>query len=347
MATYFFILSVPSFLAFVLGRRFSRLSVFITFLIFTVFVGFRDKVGSDWWSYDRTHFLLNGESFYSVLIHLEPLSYVLFWFSENSGFHTLLTNIIAASILMLGVLSFSRRTSEPWLAVVAATPYLIIVFSMSGIRQAMAVGVFLLVLSKWEKSTILSRTVGIVVASMFHTSALITGLFVVYDLKVRTLSKIIGGTILGVLGFFVTIHAGSFDNYHSVYVEDSSKVISAGSLLHIALIAIPAILGLLFVTRLKYLVHNYQLFLLGLFGTLIVAGLYGLSTTVTSRLTLYLYFVPMMVYPAMISMVIKENRDIMRLLIILAHFGVLMLWLQYSNNSSSYIPYQNILATGF
>jgi len=346
MEPYFLLLSVPSLFALFYRKNFDIKIVFIIFLIFVLFVGLRYEVGPDWFGYEYTHKSLDGKNLSDIFPRSEPLSYLLFWMSQNFGSEMLLSNVVSAFLLMLGVFSFAYRTINPGLAILAATPYLIIVFGMSGIRQAMGVGVFLYVLSHWQKSDIIFRGVGIIIASLFHTSALFCGLFVIYTLQINIWIKIVAALLLGFIVFYLiqgdSIYSGSFEKYERLYIE-GTDTISTGAIFHIGLIVIPAMLGYIFKSKIKNLVPNHDLLMIGIFGALGLLALNTVSTTVASRLTLYFYFVPMMVYPALTLAFGKKNRNFIMTIIILAHFAILTVWMLLGNHSIHYVPYRNLL----
>ena len=204
MTPYLLLLSIPAFLSMSYRKQDIGIELFIVFLIYVVFVGCRDEVGPDWYTYAYTHDSLRGQDIKEIALHSEPLSFLLFWISENYDFEMTLTNICAAAIMLFGICSFSRLTVNPWLAIVAATPYLIIAFGMSGIRQGMGVGVILFVFSKWNKLSLIHRISGIVVASMFHSSAVICIIFIVYSWphvkpKTQILIRIVSIPVIGLL----------------------------------------------------------------------------------------------------------------------------------------------------
>lgn len=353
MIPYFILLTIPSWLAIIYRRRVNRLSFYFVFLLFILFVGLRYRIGPDWWQYIARHIALRNTDWETLITEREPLSNLLFWISANSGQEVLVSNVVAALLLLIGVFSFARRTPNPWLAIVAATPYLIIAFGMSGIRQAMGVGIVLYVLSRWDKLGLLLQSTGILIAALFHTSALFGGLLVLYQLKWRFSVKVGLSAILAAAAFQFTKSADApqtvatyqegLSLYQKRYLENPDAVISAGSIMHIGLILFPAFLGWLYRRRIKAYVTNYELLLLGVFGAVGLLGMNFLSTTAASRLTLYFYFVPMMVYPALTHAFGRRNRQSMTFLVVLLHFTILAVWFLYGNNSFAHLPYRNIL----
>lgn len=346
MIPYFFMLAIPSVLAFY-RRSFSRSAVLFVTSLFVLFVGLRFRVGADWPNYNYIHQRLHDTPALDVFSRQEPLSNLLFWASQNWGYGMLLTNLVAAAILVTGVAAFARRTRDPWLAFVAATPYLIIAFGMTGIRQAMGVGIFLFVLSRWQESSTLNRTMAILVASLFHTSAIFCGILVVLTLRVRRLVQIPLAVLLSVLGYYLTssvdIYSVALTDYDHRYLRDPNRVVSTGSLFHIGLILLPAAIAYLTRTSLRQIVSEYRILMLGVAGTVGLLGLNLISTTAASRLTLYFYFIPMLVYPALIHMVRTENQGLIKLGLVAMHFVIMLTWFLFANNSIGHLPYRSVL----
>lgn len=347
MFPYFLLLTLPSLFAIMNTRQLSRMLWYGTALFFIVFVGLRYEVGPDWMQYGIIHTSLAYESFWDVVLQVEPLSYALFWLSESLGYHVYLSNVVAAVIMITGVFSFARRTSNPWLAVLAATPYFIIVMGMSGVRQTMAAGILLFLFSRWERYSFIARGAYILAAAMFHTSALVNNIFLIIKLNIPLRYKIFLAAIIGLLtlylSFAVSVYADNMVKYQQRYLEGSFIRESFGSLYHIAMIAIPAVLGLIYRRRITPVTHNVSLLDFGLYASLGTLAMNMYSSTIASRLTVYLYFVPMMVYPALVSMTGQRSRLASTFLVIVFHLLILAGWFTLGNHAFAYLPYQNIL----
>ena len=286
MLPYFIVLMIPSLFAVFNSHRLSLPLWRATFVIFVLFIGFRFEVGPDWIQYGYIHTNIAYYSFWDVVMQVEPLSYLLFWISENAGFHIYLSNIVAAIIMLVGVFSFARRTSNPWLALIAATPYFIIVMGMSGVRQTMAAGIVLFLFSRWESYSFLKRCLYILIAAMFHTSALVNNIFLITKLNIALRYKLLLGVLMLALTMFlsfeVSVYADNMVKYQQRYLESSFLEESIGSLYHIAMIAVPATLGLVYKQRILEAVHSAQLLKFGLYASFGVLLLNFYSTTVAS-----------------------------------------------------------------
>jgi hypothetical protein len=347
MIPYFLLLVVPSLFALFNTRRLSLILWYMAFVIFVLFVGLRYEVGPDWQQYRYIHQSLAYFSFWDVIGQVEPLSYLLFWISQTSGNDVYLSNMVAAFILMAGVFSFARLTANPWLAVVSATPYLIIVMGMSGVRQTMAAGIILFLFSRWDRYSFLRRGLYILIAAMFHTSALINNIFLIIKLNISLKYKLLFGIVISVLTLYVgtevPLYADNVIKYQQRYLEGSFIERSLGSIYHIAMIAIPAIVGLIYKKRIIDSIHNPALLRFGLYAAITVLVLSAFSSTVASRLTVYLYFVPMMVYPALVTTLGRRGEIAGILGIIIFHMLILLGWFMFGNHAYAYMPYNNIM----
>jgi EpsG family len=282
-----------------------------------------------------------------VAAQAEPLSYLLFWTSQMLGAEVYFSNTVAALLVLIGVFCFARRTANPWIALIVATPYFIIVMGMSGVRQAMAAGVLLFLFSRWERYRIYTRALFILAAAMFHTSALVNNIFLVLKLNLALHYKIALGIIVLLFTFYlsssVPIYAENIVRYQQRYLEGSFIEKSFGSIYHIGMIAVPAFLGFLFRKRIAHNVHSITLLRFGLYASLSIVLINFFSSTVASRLTVYLYFVPMMIYPALSNMYGKRSEMSINVTIIAFHFLILFTWFSLGNHSFAYIPYKNLL----
>ena len=347
MAPYFALLSIPAALAFLHERKRAQLLTIPVFLVFVAFAGLRYHVGMDWNNYDAIHWSMLYLSFPEAAERSEPLSFALFWISSHSGWHMTLTNLVCAAILVGGVFSCANRTPNRWLGVLAATPYAIIAFGMSAVRQSLAIGVILFVFAHWQNWTTKYRLMGIAIASLFHTSALFAAILAIFEMRLQLLPKLLAGAAIGgglIYSLQVSdVYSSSVDAYVDNYLGSSESIVSPGALLHMSLIQIPAIVYLLTQKRLARHVANPRLLWLGSWLSVGLIAVYFVSTTAASRLVLYLYFVPIAVYPALAESVGRANRLATNFAFSVLHMLILAAWLTLANNSYAHIPYRNVL----
>ena len=109
------------------------------------------------------------------------------------------------------------------------------------------------------------------------------------------------------------------------------------------MIAFPAMLGFIYKKRIMDSIYNPGLLDFGLYASLAVFMINLFSSTVASRLTIYLYFVPMIVYPALVVSTARGTKLLAMFGVIMFHFLLLGSWFMLGNVAFAYLPYQNIL----
>jgi len=347
MLIYLLVLAIPGVLAMSAPRARSPLVLMLVSVAVIGFVGLRDAVGPDWRQYEYIHENVIHLSLLDLFGRTEPLSYSLFWIDSNLSMGMVLSNLIAASLLVAGVLRLSLATREPWIAFVAAAPYLILIFGMSGVRQGMAIGVLFMSLAHWQNLSFLKRCAYVGIASLFHASALVGGLLTLAGLRLNPTFKAALAVGLGIAIYFATsnvdFYSQSFEQYGQAYLENPDQVYSAGALFHILLVLIPALIGAIYFRKIKRFSHDPKLLQYGLVSVFVVSAVYFVQTTVASRLSLYLYFVPILVYAAFMQGLRTRDRRFMRIAIAGFSMSVLVVWLQFANHSSEYLPYRSVL----
>lgn len=347
MALYLLMLCFPVFMALQYRSRLSVVAWLGLFVLFTLFIGLRFEVGPDWVQYGNLHYLFGNEDPYQFFLRPESLSSLLFWMSYNSGMGVYLTNIFAAVVMLLGTFSFALRTCNPWLSIVTVTPYFLFVVGMSGVRQGIAAGIALYLLSRWERKNLLKRLLYIVTAALFHTSALVNSLFLVAQMRIPFSYKLLLGAAIALvtilIGSEMMLFADGLASYQVRYIDNAQGVESLGSFYHIGFILIPAIIGFYFRKEIKPYIHNLDLFYFGILAAVALIFVNMISTTGASRLTIYLYFVPMMVFPAVTMIYGGRLRKMTTLGVCLYHMLILVVWFTLSNHHYVYVPYKNIL----
>jgi len=182
---------------------------------------------------------------------------------------------------------------------------------------------------------------------MFHTSALVNTVFLIIKMNIALRYKLMLGAIIFAITLYVSLEVSMYSEnilrYQQRYIEDAFVIESIGSLYHITMIAIPAVIGFFFKRRIVGFMHNASLMSFGLYASIGLFFLNFLSTTVASRLTIYLYFVPMMIYPALVASMSKRTQLAGTFLVVAVHMLIMLGWFSLANVSFTYIPYKNIL----
>lgn len=346
MLIYFLLLLIPG-LAGLLTRRPGRGIGFALFLVLlAVVVGLRQKVGMDWNNYLALHVKSTFMSLGETLASAEPGYGALMWFSERLGFGVYGANFVAAAVFATGLFMYARTTANPWMALVGAIPYLVVVIGMSATRQSMAIGVMLMLCSRWSNSSLFQKLSFIVIAAMFHMSAILgLGLLVLesrYGLITKTL-------LVGLLAV-AAISSGAVSEHLSYYSElyisnDEGVIQSAGALYHVALVAVPG-MAFLFMYKewQRRIGEDRLLYWMAVISVVALPAAFIWSTAV-DRMSLYFYPLALAIYgnaPYLLSGTMR--RVITQSVMVIANFLILLVWLNYANSALAYVPYRSLLS---
>lgn len=344
MIPYLLMLAVPGLFA-LAGVRRSGAAWFIVAILYWLMIGFRFQVGMDWNNYLLHYQLASGRPLLELLFRTEPGFQFLLWTAHNLGGGYPLINAVAALVFCWGFFAVARACREPFLAVVAATPLLVVAFAMTGTRQSMAIGIIFYLYSIWEGRSWLGRILLVLLASLFHFSSIFILLFVA--LARRSLPVKIAGTVVSAALLVLVIYffPGIIQNYSELYVIAGERRLDApGAIAHVGVVAAAA---------LAYFI--YRKAWLRMYGThplyenLAIVALLALPAILVSSVGAYrfaLYFWPMAMrvvsgMPALIPNAV--GRTLYRLLAIIASGGLLVAWLTLSYNGFAWVPYENWL----
>ena len=342
MLIYFLILLIPLTVGLLqpLKPQKSYVGFWLYFLILLVFCGFRFEVGADWTGYQNIYDGYFNRDFEDLLKISEPGFFLVNKFSDWLGFGYAGVIFIGSLIFLYGCFSYARKTSNPWLAVAAVMPYLIFIISLSGIRQACAIGVGFYLFAHWERSSLVEKVAVVALAVSFHNSAGVLLLFVIFGLKSNTFLRISLAIAVVVFLVYGLNQTDSFGKYKSVYVDEN--LISGGAFFHVLLIAFPSALYLLFRKRLAKAGLADTNVLLASILTLAAMPLLVVSSTGVDRLTLYFSFVQMLVYPALLRAGVA-SRSVLRLGVVVLVIAIFFVYFLYGTHAFAYLPYKNIL----
>ena len=105
-------------------------------LVTALMIGFRFHVGGDWKNYERIFFFVKNSSSWDVLVLGDPAFMALNWIVQAMGADLWLIDLICGAVFTLGLFRLARMQPNPWLAILVAVPYLIIVVGMGYTRQS-------------------------------------------------------------------------------------------------------------------------------------------------------------------------------------------------------------------
>lgn len=339
----FLVLAVFAFLSNDKGPFRSRLLfAILASLPCALMIGLRWKIGPDWNSYldifNYTKRFSAGQSLthedpgFMLLMHSLHVFHAPFW----------MLNAIAGLIFIAGLTAFALRQPNPWLAMLVAFPYLVIVIGMSGIRQSIAIGILCFALNAFEKERVRAFSALILLAALFHGSAILMLPICLFSYSRNKFQRL----VLLAFGVFVTffIFHDAFDTYFHRYSLDYIQ--SMGAAYRLAMNSLAAILFIALQAKFdlslseKRLWRNISLCTIMLIPVLMIVP----SSTAVDRFVLYLFPLQMFV-SSRIPHVISGRRalpDPVTAAVILYAALVQIVFLQFGTFSNYYIPYQSI-----
>ncbi len=344
MTPYVLMLALPGVLA-LLGIRRSRVALLFVALVYWLLISLRFHVGSDWNSYVHMLGTTARQDLSAVLTGREPAFYSLLWVAAQLGFGIGLVNAVSAFVFCWGFFAMARRCYEPLLAVVVATPVLVVVIAMSATRQAIAIGIICYLFASWGRLRTRGRTMTVIIASLFHFSALFNIVFVAIASKLSFVARVamtlaLAVAVTGVIYLFPS----RFEFYSSSYGAGPRQVVASGALAHLLFLAAPILPYFLFRRQWRHMFGENKLFDNVAIAVVALIPLIWVASAAALRFSLY--FWPVAMYAAGGLPALIRTRGAAwtyRLLIVVASMAILILWLQYSNHAIHYLPYQNWL----
>jgi hypothetical protein len=98
-------------------------------------IGLRFQVGADWFSYEGIYDYFRYADLNETLSIGDPGYSLLNWIGQRFGVGVWFVNLACGTIFTWGLFRFARQQPNPWLAIVVAIPYLVIVVAMGYTRQ--------------------------------------------------------------------------------------------------------------------------------------------------------------------------------------------------------------------
>ncbi|KAF1687178.1 hypothetical protein B1992_04100 [Pseudoxanthomonas broegbernensis] len=308
-------------------------------LLFVLVAGLRHEVGGDWYNY-LGHF--EESSRYGFLYALEqgdPGYHGLNWLVDRLGGSIYHVNLVCAAIFMCGTVVFCRRQPRPWLALLVAVPYLVIVVGMGYSRQAVAVGFTLIGLVALGDHRTRAFVVWIALGALFHKSAvLLLPIAALAASRNRALRFLLVALITALLYYLLL--ADSTEALWENYVE--AQYHSEGGLVRVLMNSVPAVLMLLWGKKLVPDPTQRKLWMLIAWLALACLPLISLASTAVDRVALYLIPLQLFVFSRMPGLMRKDTggRTFLTLSVVAYYAAVEFVWLNFADHAQYWLPYR-------
>jgi len=312
------------------------------FALFLVHViGFRYEVGGDWIHYLEPLETALQLNWLEATIAGGDLAYgLLNWMSAHLGGGVYLVNLVCALVFVWGLVVFALNSPQPWLTMYVAVPYLVIVVAMGYTRQGAAIGLVMIGLVALHHQRLYSFAAWLVVAALFHKSALILLPLVVISGR-KNWGAVLGVALMGAL-MYVLLLADYLDYFIAGYITDNYN--SSGAGIRVAMNALPAALFLLLRHRFGLTIEQKSFWIWMSFGALAFIALLAVSPSSTAVDRVALYWTPLQLFvwsrlPQAMGQRVGTQRQ--WLAVVLAYaFAVQFVWLFYASHSFAWLPYK-------
>lgn len=306
-----------------------------------VIIGGRVEVGGDWFSYERNLHMLRGLPLAAALTGGDPGYQLLSWLTLHFGGDKYLLNTLAASVFVIGLISFCRAMPQPALALAVAIPYLVIVVAMGYTRQSMALGLAMLGLLALQRGRVTWFIVWVMLGAAFHKSAvLLLPIAALASAKSRIWAAVwaIGGTALG----YNLLLEDAVDQLLTNYVQAQYQ--SSGALIRLAMNALPALILLRW--RFNFFPYRSERKLWTWIAiiSLCLFALFFLSpsSTAVDRVALYILPIQLAVLSRVPAVFGGANGKVefWTVMVLLYCAAVQFVWLNFAAHSQFWLPYR-------
>jgi hypothetical protein len=321
-------------------RKTSVISWFPVWIMLTVLIGYRFKVGGDWINYFDMYLHLVGYSFTEALEYSSDPAYgALTWLAIELEWGIYGVNLISGALFSWGLLVFCRDQPRPWLALLVAIPYLVIVVGMGYSRQAVAIGLIMPGLVALRKKDNMRFVLWVCLAALFHKSAVILlPLPILASSRGRWWTAMWVGTTA--LLAYVLLLQDHVDTFVENYI--GTQYSSQGALIRIAMNAVPAFLFLLYRRRLEKDSHIRSLWtwmsLIAL--AFIVLFVISPSSTAIDRLALYFIPIQLFVFSRLPDLWGRKNAAQLNFAVVIYYALVQFVWLNFAAHAYVWLPYR-------
>ena len=305
-------------------------------------IGLRFEVGTDWNTYIIIFERMARSGLLESLSSADPAYGLLNWAVGRAGADIWAVNLVCGALFMFGLTRFARLQPNPWLAVLVAVPYLIIVVGMGYTRQAVAIALSMAGFAAIAQGSFVRFVFWVLAATMFHrTAVVLIPIAAIAFAPNRFLATLIG--LFGCLvGYYVLTRGDSIEHFQRLYV--SREYISKGAGIRLAMNLVPA---LVYLAQTRRFTANEaergtwrNLALIAVLSA--VAWLYVGSATWLDRMALYIIPLQVFVLSRVPAAFARGNRRSVLLVggVILYSAAILFVWLNYATHARDWVPYQ-------
>ena len=324
------------------GTAPNRAAWILVALISCVFIGFRHEVGADWHQYLSNLHRVAHLTFFQSLEFRDPGYYAINWVVARLGGEVHWVNLFCAVIVVFGLNSFAKSQPLPWVCIMVAVPYLILVVAMGYTRQGAAIGFALAGLAALGRHETNRFVVWVLLGFLFHKSAiLLLPMAAMAATQNRTWTFLwVGVTSLFAAYAFIFESSGY---YLDTYIN-STDYRSQGALIRVAMNSVPSLVILFYRNRLFYSHVERKLWVWMAIFSLLTIPLVSVSSTAVDRVALYFIPIQLMAFSRLPFLVKTQSQQQMVIFGIAVYYGaVQFVWLNFAGHAFAWLPYKNFI----
>jgi hypothetical protein len=303
-----------------------------------VLIGFRYEVGGDWSTYEFIYHRAGQLPFSEALAVGDPGYQAVNWFAYQLSVDVWLVNLICGAIFVWGLFRLCRTQPHPWLGVVVAIPYMVIVISMGYTRQAVALGILMAGIAAFIRGASLFRfAFYVVVAALFHKTAVIGFPVVALATQRNRLTNLLlvgaGGVAL-----YDAFLGDAMDHFVQNYIKTHYS--SEGAAVRILMNMVAAIIFWIARSRLQFdsleckIWRNFSIASMISLVFLVMIP----SSAAIDRISLYL--IPLQIAVLARIPLVLRNRNFGTTSIVVYCFAVELVWLNFAQFARLWVPYR-------
>lgn len=312
-------------------------------LFYTLLAGLRWDVGGDWGNYEEIYDDIALDSLRYAMSVTDPLYGAVNWVSAQFGLGMYFVNGVCGFLLVFGVARIVGRFRDPWLAMLMAVPYLLIVVGLGYIRQGAAIGLLLMAIAAFDSGKLGRTFVYLMMAIGFHSTAIMVIPLFGYSLGTRYRLLAIVAGLATIYAYFAVV-VPALDKFNTGYLEQELE--STGALTRLLMSFIPSVLLLLRwrhfggSPRLRPIWISVAIANVLLFLLLAVSP----SSTAVDRAGLYFSIAQLAVFGEFRNLVPMAERmtAFVRIVLIGIASAVQVVWLVYATNAEYWVPYKTL-----
>lgn len=307
-------------------------------------IGLRYRVGGDWEPYLQIYETIYFQPLIPALQVSDPGYAFVNWVSASVDGGMWIPNLACGILFVAGVGRLASRQSQPWLAMLVAVPYFIIVVAMGYTRQAAAIGVVCFAIADASENNIRRTVILIGVAALFHKTAVLMLPLVLGPIAMRRVFTAVMGAVVFVALFALLLRSQS-DQLIANYAQSTYDSQGAGIRVAMNLVA-----GVVFIAFRKQMVLSpYQRTFWTLNTALTFVSVFALMSLSASsgvdRIALFLIPLQMVAFSQLPRALSKSGKQVPSALIgVIGYcFAVQFVWLNFGENAKSWVPYNTVL----